>query len=122
MMTAAERREAARLRSERWRRAHGIMPRKPPERPWLAEGLSRSTWHRRRKQVREWEALTVVATAREAVFDRLDWQLARLRREIETAARFADEGGAIITELAGYSTSRQGRACSGYNGGGIGGA
>jgi hypothetical protein len=63
-----------------------------------------------------------VATAREAVFDRLDWQLARLRREIETAARFADEGGAIITELAGYSTSRKGRACSGYNGGGIGGA
>jgi len=53
-----------------------------------------------------------VATAREAVFDRL---------ELETAA--------IITELAGYSgssgryhTSRQGRACSGYNGGGIGGA
>jgi hypothetical protein len=62
-------------------------------------------------------------------FDRLDWQLARLRRELETAARFADEGTAIISELAGYSgssgryhTSRQGRACSGYNGGGIGGA
>ena len=28
-MTAAEHREANRLRSERWRRAHGIMPRKP---------------------------------------------------------------------------------------------
>jgi hypothetical protein len=41
-----------------------------------------------------------VATAREAVFDRLDWQLARLRRELETAARFADEGVAIIAELA----------------------
>jgi len=39
---------------------------------------------RRRKQARE------QATAREAVFDRLDWQLARLRRELETAARFAD--------------------------------
>jgi hypothetical protein len=40
-----------------------------------------------------------VATAREAVFDRLDWQLARLRRELETAARFSDEGAAIIAEL-----------------------
>ena len=46
-----------------------------------------------------------VATAREAVFDRLDWQLARLRRELETAARFANEGAVIITELAGYSGS-----------------
>jgi len=43
MMTADERREKARLRSERWRRAHGIMPRKPAVRPWLAEGISRST-------------------------------------------------------------------------------
>jgi hypothetical protein len=98
-MTPAQR-EKARLRSERWRRAHGIMPRRPVQRPWLAEGISRSTWYRRRKQVREREALTVVATAREAVFDRLDWQLARLRRELETAARFADEGAAIIAELA----------------------
>jgi len=128
-MTPAEKRERARLRSERWRRAHGIMPRRKAARPWLAEGISRSTWYRRRKQAREREALALVAAAREAVFDRLDWQLARLRRELETAARFADEGAAIITELAGYSgssgryhTSRQGRACSGYNGGGIGGA
>jgi hypothetical protein len=105
------------------------MPRRPAQRPWLAEGISRSTWYRRRKQVREREALTVVATAREAVFDRLDWQLAQLRRGFETVARFADEGTAIITELAGYSgssglyhTSRQGGACLGYNGGGIGGA
>jgi len=99
-MTAEERREKARLRSERWRRAHGIMPRRPAQRPWLAEGISRSTWYRRRKQARERQALTLVATAREAVFDRLGWQLARLRRELETAARFADEGVAIIAELA----------------------
>jgi hypothetical protein len=33
-MTAAERREKARLRSERWRRCHGIMPRRPAKRPW----------------------------------------------------------------------------------------
>ena len=44
--------------------------------------------------------MTLVAAAREAVFDRLDWQLARLRRELETAARFADEGAAIVAELA----------------------
>jgi len=46
-MTPSERREAARLRSERWRRAHGIMPRRPGA--WLGEGCSRSTWYRRRK-------------------------------------------------------------------------
>ena len=42
MTTAEERREKARLRSERWRRAHGIMPRRPAQQPWLAEGISRS--------------------------------------------------------------------------------
>ena len=35
-MTAAERRERNRLRSERWRRVHGIGPRRPAQRPWLA--------------------------------------------------------------------------------------
>jgi hypothetical protein len=50
-MTNAERRERARLRSERWRRAHGIMPRKPAQRPWLAMGISRSTWYRRRAKL-----------------------------------------------------------------------
>jgi ASCH domain len=43
-LTPEERRERARLRSERWRRAHGIGPRKPAERPWLALGISRSTF------------------------------------------------------------------------------
>ena len=76
MTTAEERRERARLRSERWRRAHGIMPRRKAARPWLAEGISRSTWYRRRKQARERQALTLVAKAREAVVDRLDWQMA----------------------------------------------
>ena len=37
-----ERGEKARLRSLRWRRAHGIGPRRPAERPWLALGISRS--------------------------------------------------------------------------------
>ena len=61
MMTAEERRERARLRSERWRRARGIMPRRKAARPWLAEGISRSTWYRRRKQARERQALTLAA-------------------------------------------------------------
>ena len=42
MVTLEERREKARLRSERWRRAHGIMPRRKAARPWLALGISRS--------------------------------------------------------------------------------
>ena len=51
-LTPEERRERARLRSERWRRAHGIGPRKPAQRPWLALGISRSTWYRRRASSR----------------------------------------------------------------------
>jgi hypothetical protein len=50
-MSDAERREEARLRSERWRRAHGIMPRRPAQRPWVAEGCSRSTWYRRGNRI-----------------------------------------------------------------------
>jgi len=61
-MTLSERREKARLRSERWRRAHGIMPRKPAERPWLAEGISRSTWYRRGNRI----------SVRPAALDRAD--------------------------------------------------
>ena len=38
LMTESERREASRMRSERWRRAHGIMPRRPAQQPWLAMG------------------------------------------------------------------------------------
>jgi hypothetical protein len=35
-MTAAEGRERARLRSQYWRRAHGIMPRRPASKPEAA--------------------------------------------------------------------------------------
>ena len=106
MTTAEERREKARLRSERWRRAHGIMPRRKAARPWLALGISRSTYYRRRKQAREQAAAAFAATVRGAVFDRLGWQLAQLRGELETAARFSDEGAAIITELAAMAGCR----------------
>ena len=99
-MTPAERREAARLRSERWRRAHGIMPRRPAQKPWLAEGISRSTWYRRRKKARELAAAAQAEMARRATLDRLEWQMTRLRADLEIAARFADEGAAILAELA----------------------
>jgi hypothetical protein len=62
--TDAERREKNRLRSERWRRAHGIGPRRPAKQPWLAEGVSRSTWYRRRKRARG--AATACATLERA--------------------------------------------------------
>jgi hypothetical protein len=52
-LTPEERRERARLRSERWRRAHGIGPRKPAQRPWLAAGArkpaSRPRWRTLRR-------------------------------------------------------------------------
>jgi hypothetical protein len=83
---AAERGEKARLRSLRWRRAHGIGPRKPAARPWLALGISRSTYYRRRAKAREQAALAAATAAREAVLDRLDWQLAELRASLERCA------------------------------------
>jgi hypothetical protein len=104
-MTPSECREAARLRSERWRRAHGIMPRRPAQKPWLAMGISRSTYYRRRAKAREQAAAATATAARQAALDRLDWQLAQLRCELETAARFTDQGAAIIAELAAESAS-----------------
>jgi hypothetical protein len=35
----------------RTRGAHGIGPRRPAQRPWLAEGISRSTWYRRGNRI-----------------------------------------------------------------------
>jgi len=85
-MTAAEQREKARLRSERWRRAHGIGPRKPAQKPWLAAGCSRSTWYRRRAKARQEAALAAATVARNAVLDRLDGQLTELRASLNRAA------------------------------------
>ena len=70
--TLIARRERARLRSERWRRVHGIGPRKPPERPWLAEGVSRSMWYRRRKQALEREAQAFETSRRREVLARAE--------------------------------------------------
>jgi hypothetical protein len=91
-----ERRERARLRSERRRRAHGIGPRKPAQKPWLAEGVSRSTWYRRRKQARERAELA----AQQAAFERAEAFVAQLQAELALAAWRHAEMAAIIAELA----------------------
>jgi hypothetical protein len=99
-MTPPERREAARLRSERWRRAHGIMPRRPAQKPWLAEGCSRSTWYRRRKQARE-------LAARQAAIVSFDRALARAEAFAAALARDLDRCAAIQAVMA-----RELAACS----------
>jgi hypothetical protein len=86
-LTPEQCRERNRLRALRWRRAHGIGPRKPAQRPWLALGISRSkTWYWRRAKARQQAALAQAMAAREAVLDRLAWQLAELRASLERAA------------------------------------
>jgi hypothetical protein len=97
---AAARREKARLRSERARRARGVQPRPKAKEPWLAAGVSRSTWYRRQKRAREQAAAALALTMRQAALDRLEWQMTRLRADLEMAARFAGEGAAILDELA----------------------
>jgi hypothetical protein len=92
-MTDAERRERARLRSERWRRAHGIMPRKPASKPWLAMNISRSTYYRRRAKARQ------LAT-QQAVFARAQGFVAQLSRDLARCAALERECMAIVTELA----------------------
>jgi len=89
-----------RLRSERARRTRGVKPRQKAKQPWLAAGISRSTWYRRRKKAREQAAASLAAITRKAALDRLDWQMTQLRGELETAARYMDEGAAILAELA----------------------
>jgi hypothetical protein len=99
---AADRREKARLRSERARRARGVKPRPKAKQPWLAAGISRSTWYRRQKKARDQAAALAIMT-RQAALDRLEWQITQLRADLQKAARFADEGAAILDELAGVS-------------------
>jgi hypothetical protein len=96
-MTDAERREKARLRSERWRRAHGIGPRRPAKQPWLAEGISRSTWYRRRRKARD------AATAC-AIFARAESFAAALTRDLARCAALERESMAIIAELTAFAS------------------
>jgi len=101
---AAARREKARLRSERARRARGVKPRPKTKQPWLAAGISRSTWYRRQKKARDQAAAALAVTMRQAALDRLEWQITQLRADLEKAARFAYEGAAILAELAAMAT------------------
>jgi hypothetical protein len=64
-----------------------------PRRPWLAEGISRSTWYRRKAKARQEAALA----ARAAVLDRLEWQVAELRAHLDRAAAF---NAAMAAELS----------------------
>lgn len=91
-MTDAERREKARLRSERWRRAHGIGPRRQAQRPWLAEGISRSTWYRRKQRARQAAALAYS-------FERAEAFAAALARDLDRCAALERESMAILAEL-----------------------
>jgi hypothetical protein len=94
-MTDAERREKARLRAERWRRAHGIGPRRPAQRPWLAEGISRSTWYRRRKRAQQVAAVACAS----ATLDRAEAFAAALTRDLARCAALERESMAILAEL-----------------------
>ena len=95
-MTNAKRREKARLRSERWRRRHGIGPRRPAQRPWLAAGVSRSTWYRRRKQRARQAAAVAYACA---TFERAEAFAATLARDLDRCAALERETVAILAEL-----------------------
>lgn len=109
-MTPAERREANRLRSERYRRAHGIMPRRPASKPWIAEGVSRSTWYRRGNRVGTAGPGRGKKTGsnrtgfkrgmnRAYIIARLKRDAAQLQRELATAARCQAIAAAIIGEM-----------------------
>jgi hypothetical protein len=99
-MTDAERREKARLRSERWRRAHGIGPRRPAKQPWLAAGVSRSTWYRRRKRARDAASVAFAC----ASLQRAEAFAAALTRDLARCAALERESMAIIAELAAFAS------------------
>jgi ribosomal protein L32E len=101
-MTAAERRERARLRAERWRRAHGIMPRRPAQRPWLAMGVSRSTWYRRGNRVRPVDpnGRQQIGIAPAIDLTRATAFVRQLQTELAEVARCQAVTAAIIGELA----------------------
>jgi|ERR1035437_9804719 hypothetical protein len=65
---------------------------------------SRSTWYRRQKKARKQAAAALAVMTRQAALDRLEWQITQLRADLEKAARFADEGAAILAELAAVAT------------------
>ena len=98
-MTNAERREKNRLRAERWRRAHGIGPRRPAKQPWLAEGFSRSTWYRRKQRARQAAAVACAS----ATLERAEAFVAALTRDLDRCAALERESMAILAELTAFT-------------------
>jgi hypothetical protein len=68
----------------------------PAQRPWLAEGISRSTYYRRKAKGRQQAALAHDAAAREAMLDRLHWQVVELRASLDRAAAFNAAIGQVL--------------------------
>jgi hypothetical protein len=93
-------RDRNRLCSERWRRAHGIGPRRPAQGPWLAEGISRSTWYRRRAKAREATARQCALASVERTFTRAQAFALQLVCDLERCAAAHGAMAAIIGELA----------------------
>ena len=91
--TPEERRKRARLASLRWRWAHGIMPRKPAHRPWLAEGISRSNVYRRCAKARQ-------EAAQQAALVRAEDLVHQLTRDLARADICNRKMMGIIAELA----------------------
>ena len=100
-MSDAERRDKARLRSERWRRAHGIGPRRPAQKRWLAEGCSRSTWYRRGNRVAKLANLSAGQNCKVSLpLARASAFVAQLQAELAEVARCQAVMAAIIGELS----------------------
>ena len=98
-MTPDERRERNRLASLHWRRAHGIGPRKPAQRPWLAEGISRSTYYRRKAKARQEAALAAESNRRRLLLSRAEAFTRQLQAELAEAGRLHKIAEGIIEEL-----------------------
>jgi hypothetical protein len=98
-MSDVERREKARKRAERWRRAHGIMPRKPAQKPWLALGVSRSTYFRRKAKAREQAVLAAQTFSITESVSRAEAFTRQLQAELAEAGRCQAIMVAVIGEL-----------------------
>jgi hypothetical protein len=108
-MSAAPECQAALCRekaSERWRPAHGIMTRRPAQRPWLAKGISRSTWYRRRKQAREPAALAIETSRRREVLSRAEAFTRQSQAALAEVAQCQAAAAAVIGELSRVTRSK----------------
>jgi hypothetical protein len=111
-MTDAVRRERARLRSERWRRAQGIMPRRPAQKPWLAEGISRSSWYRRGNRIGQTHNLASIKRSGVSVLlttscTRAETFVRELQAELAEVARHQAIMAGIIGEMAAATVEQE---------------